>query len=76
MDLFNEIRPIAFADARVAYHPSPDLGLHPDAIFAALRAEIPWEQHSINIHGQIIPYGRFVAWLCDRGKGGLALRNG
>jgi alkylated DNA repair dioxygenase AlkB len=62
MDLFNEIRPIVLADARVAYHPSPDLGLHPDAIFAALRAEIPWELHSVNIHGQIIPQPRLSSW--------------
>jgi len=62
MDLFNEIRTIAMDNATVVYHPRPALGLHPDEIFSALRAEIPWEQHSVNIHGQIINQPRLSSW--------------
>jgi alkylated DNA repair dioxygenase AlkB len=62
MDLFNEIRTIAMADATAVYHPAPDLGLHPDEIFTRLRAEIPWEQHSVCIHGRIIPQPRLSSW--------------
>jgi alkylated DNA repair dioxygenase AlkB len=65
MDLFNEIRPIAMADAQVTYHPTPALGLHPDEIFTRLRAQIPWEQHSLSIHGQIIPQPRLSSWHGD-----------
>jgi len=40
MDLFNEIRPIAMADATAVYHPAPDLGgidIHRSQIMAAAR---------------------------------------
>lgn len=62
MDLFNEVRSISLADAQLVYHPNPDLGVSSDAIFAALRAEIPWGQHCVNIHGQIIPQPRLSSW--------------
>jgi alkylated DNA repair dioxygenase AlkB len=62
MDLFNEIRQIAMADATAQYHPTPDLGLHPDVIFARLRTEIPWEQHSVIIQGSLIPQPRLSSW--------------
>ena len=62
MDLFNETRHIAMADARVVYIPAPDLGLPADDLFARLRAEIPWEQRYLRIHGQNIPEPRLTSW--------------
>jgi alkylated DNA repair dioxygenase AlkB len=62
MDLFNETRRLSLADALVEYHPCPDLGATPDALFATLRAELPWEQHSVRIQDQIIPQPRLSSW--------------
>jgi alkylated DNA repair dioxygenase AlkB len=62
MDLFNETRNIAMADARAIYHSIPDLGLDPDEIFTELRRDVPWEQHSVRIHDQVIPQPRLSSW--------------
>jgi len=65
MDLFNEVRHLPLADANVAYHPAPDLGAPPDALFQSLRAQLPWEQHHVRIQGQTIPQPRLSSWHGD-----------
>jgi alkylated DNA repair dioxygenase AlkB len=62
MDLFNETRRLALADANVIYHPVPDLGASADSLFDALREQVPWEQHSVRIHDRIIPQPRLSSW--------------
>lgn len=62
MDLFPEPRRIALTDADVVYHPSPDLGLDPGQLFALLRAQLPWEQHSIRIDDRLIAQPRLSSW--------------
>jgi alkylated DNA repair dioxygenase AlkB len=65
-DLFQQDtsrRRLTMDGADVVYHPAPDLGDSPDALFAALRAEIPWEQRAIRIQGREIAQPRLTAWL-------------
>lgn len=62
MDLFSEPRRIDLADADVIYHPAPDLGVTPDVLFARLRDELPWEQHSVRIDDRVIPQPRLSSW--------------
>ena len=35
------------------------------AVFADLRAQIAWEQHTIRIHGRTVPTPRLTAWMGD-----------
>lgn len=62
MDLFNETRRLSLPDADVEYCPRPDLGATPDDLFAALRREIPWEQHHVRIQEQVIAQPRLSSW--------------
>jgi len=62
MDLFNETRRLSLADAQVEYHPAPDLGATADALFVALRREIPWEQHHVRIQDRVIAQPRLSSW--------------
>lgn len=62
MDFFNETRQIAMPEAQAVYHPAPDLGLSPDELLMRLRREVPWEQHTVRIHNQIIPQPRLSSW--------------
>lgn len=65
MDLFSEPRRLDLRDADVTYHPAPDLGIAPDELFAQLRDEIPWEQHSVGINDRVIPQPRLSSWHGD-----------
>ena len=37
----------------------------PERVFAELQQAIGWEQHSIRIHGRILPTPRLTAWMGD-----------
>jgi alkylated DNA repair dioxygenase AlkB len=62
LDLFNESRRLPLVDAEVVYHPSPDLGIPTDGLYARLREEIAWEQHFVRIEGRTIPQPRLSSW--------------
>jgi alkylated DNA repair dioxygenase AlkB len=55
--------PLTGADLRYAEHawPAPEA----DALFDALHAEIPWQQHRLHLFGREVPAPRLSCWIGD-----------
>ena len=60
-------RQLPMQDARVEYLPGFLDASEADAICAALRDELRWEQHHVRIVGKTIPSPRLSAWYGDEG---------
>lgn len=55
--------PLPGADLRYAEHAWPHTGA--DALFAALHAEIPWQQHRLKLFGREVAALRLSCWIGD-----------
>jgi alkylated DNA repair dioxygenase AlkB len=58
---------IALEGADVRYWPEAFEREHADALFAALRREIPWEQHRLHLFGREVAAPRLSCWIGDPG---------
>lgn len=58
---------IALDGADVVYRAGAFARDEADALFAALRCEIPWETHSIRLFGRLVPSPRLSCWIGDAG---------
>ena len=63
--LFDE--PLVGPDLDVSVHRAAIAAADADALFTALLAEVPWEQHDIVMFGRKSPVPRLEAWIGDPG---------
>ena len=56
---------IALADARLHYWPHWLDATQADALFAALRAQVPWETHRVRLFGRELESPRLSCWMGD-----------
>jgi alkylated DNA repair dioxygenase AlkB len=59
------LQPIALAGADLRYDEHAWPSAEADALFAALRAEIPWQTHRLHLFGREIPAPRLSCWIGD-----------
>lgn len=57
--------PLALPGADLRYDPQAWPPAHADALFAALHAEIPWQQHRLTLFGREVMAPRLSCWIGD-----------
>jgi alkylated DNA repair dioxygenase AlkB len=59
------LSPLPLVDAELAFDPHWLAPAEADALFAALRAQVPWEVHRIRLFGREVASPRLSCWIGD-----------